>query len=71
MMLLRSRHVELDKFRAIDPRYNHAWIMFFRTCPPGINERGVFFTEAERHALANGLPIPAGANGLVEVEPAH
>ena len=68
-MMLRNRHVELDKFRTIDPRYNHAWIMFFGTCPPGINEHGVRFTDRERHALANDLPIPVDGSQIVDVEP--
>ena len=69
MILLRSRHRELDKFRTIDPRYNVAWVMFFGTKPPGLNPAGVRFSEAEAEALADNLPIPAGRSGFVEVEP--
>ena len=68
MHLLRSRHRELDNFRSVDPSFNIAWIMFFGTKPPGINPAAVFFTEAEREALANGVPI-ASAGGSIDVEP--
>ena len=72
MMLLRGRHVELDKFR--DPSFDfcNAWVMFFGTVPPGIHLAAVFFTEFEQSCLEAGH-VPAsceGANARI-VEPAH
>jgi hypothetical protein len=69
MMLLRSRHEELDKFRSVHAPFNVSWIMFFRTKPPGIHPQGVFFTEAERDSLTNEVSSFAeGASGI-QVEP--
>jgi len=69
MMLLRSRHVELDKFRSLDHHFNVAWIMFFGTQPPGLNPTAVKFTTIERVALANDVSALTGENIRVDVEP--
>ena len=71
MMLLRGRHVELDKFR--DPSFGfcRAWLMFFGTVPPGLSKAGVFYTEYETKCLAAGT-VPASVKGAGSkiVEPA-
>ena len=70
MMLLRSRNYELDPVRSFNPDFNLAWIMFFGTKPPGIHPAGVFFTEAEREALAAGeVPASIDGGGPEDVEP--
>jgi len=69
MMLLRSRHRELDKMRTLDHDFNYAWLMFFGTKPPGINPAGVFFTADEEQALADGLPAFAINPNGTTVEP--
>lgn len=69
MMLLRRRHRELDPMRSTNHHFNRAWLMFFRTVPPGINPAGVFFTEDEKDALANDVSALADEAGRIEVEP--
>ena len=69
MMLLRSRHSELDKFRSCNHHFNRAWLMFFGTIAPGINPAGVFFTEDERAALAYDVSALTGQTKPTEVEP--
>ena len=68
MMLRRSRHLELDKFRSLNPRFNYAWLMFFGTQPPGISRAAVFFTEEEQAALADEVSAFVDGHFKIEVE---
>ena len=69
MMLLRSRHEELDKFRSLDHRYNYAWIMFFGTQAPGLHPAAVKFSTIERVALANDVSALTDVEVRVDLEP--
>ena len=71
MILLRRRHHALDPFRSLDPRFNLAWLNFFKTQPPGIHAAGVVLTIAELCAFATGVPAPTGGYEHATVEPAN
>jgi len=68
MILLRSRHHELDDLRTLNHRFNTSWIMFFGTIPPGLNPGAVKFTTIERVALANDVSAFTEKPPRTEVE---
>lgn len=53
MMLLRHRNEELDPLRTLHHGFNHAWVMFFGTIPPGIHPEGVRLSFQERKKLGD------------------
>lgn len=58
----------MDQLRTVYPGFNHSWMLFFGTCPPGIHPKGVFFTETEREELTREVSSFAGGAGSKIVE---
>ena len=69
MILLRSRHVELDKWRTLNIGFNRAWFLFFGTIAPGINPSGVLLSLRERIQISGDMPAAASEPERRAVEP--
>lgn len=59
MMLRRSRHIELDKFRIFDIDFCGAWFLFFRTPPQQFTQ-----TQSSSQKTSSELSRPARCQHL-------
>ena len=55
MKLLRSRHEELDPLRTVYAGFNHSWLLFFGTQPPGLSKHAVRYTAEEKKVVAGSM----------------